>query len=41
MLMSISIAAFVVGAIGMAIGMAIACISFGYQLGKDVSKKQQ
>ncbi len=37
MLMSISIAAFVVGAIG----MAIACISFGYQLGKDVSKKQQ
>lgn len=37
MLMSISIAAFVVGAIS----WAIACISFGYQLGKDISNKQK
>ncbi|MGM9579880.1 MAG: hypothetical protein ACI3U2_01430 [Anaerovibrio sp.] len=35
--MSISIAAFIVGAIG----MAIACISFGYQPGKDVAKNQK
>ena len=37
MLVSISIAAFVVAAVG----LAIACISFGYQLGKDVANKQK
>ncbi len=35
--MSIAVAGFVVACIG----VTIACISFGYQLGKDIHKKQK
>ena len=35
--MSIAVAGFVVACIG----VTIACISFGYQLGKEIHKKQK
>ncbi len=36
-IMSIAVAGFVIACIG----VTIACISFGYQLGKDISKNQK